>query len=844
MYITYFTAGGILWKGDTMKKKITAVLCLVFTAASFTGCSSDIFRQSFNDRMHSLMKQKSGIITDANYINYRTDLAAGNIRDGFYYNADSPVVPENRDIPAHVGKACVSFAENSRLNVHYFTDENLEFEITDTSENGIFLGPGEKIYAVPESPVSSSNGYAFSGFRIYQIDNGSRKLLSEGYDADNALVYTVPEQCGGLEIAVEPVGGYKKSFVTLSDYYVNDTFKQVEVNGIWRINGTECQAGKNETDSVGSYTVSYEYDPDKYFFVASEPTCYSQDDSHVMFSRVSATDDISEYSVEVHPFISTVLTAENNISAEVNGISAGSYIKGQDIVLDRLKFGDTIVVSSSKKDSIQYDTDVLSLVKADDTFAKYTFKVKEPSDDFTFDPSEYKYEHGKIEFKYLGNEINGKISLSAGRKIEYSAVSTDAGYWLPDGENVITVSEDPEETRKAIDSIRFYEKKLVTVNLPQPEAGGTVSYKKGERTLMSASEKMFSGTRITMKFTPWSGWTQNEVSDTFIVSDESDDQTVTFGDTDISGVFRETDEHRPRLTVFADKQVGSDFSFGIRTADISQNNLVWDRKNNTLLDTDTGTSEGITISADGVKQNKNQMIKVTVEKTDQNKNKYTDIIYLDEFPAKKTVEIYSSGEIRTSETYYTDISLKIHTVEKLVYEPKVFENAKVTLKYADTDSKMLLSPGQSTDRDRQVLVSLTPAEHYYISGTGVTNDTYQQKMKFSEFIANADKIDKSYPRKKVCTIDLKTADSYGKVVYTLNGNQVSGVTEVKEDDELIMTYTLENKEYIIYKDFLSAMHDLLSNSPYEKSETITVTSDLDGSTITREDYISVQKKEK
>jgi len=59
-----------------------------------------------------------------------------------------------------------------------------------------------------------------------------------------------------------------------------------------------------------------------------------------------------------------------------------------------------------------------------------------------------------------------------------------------------------------------------------------------------------------------------------------------------------------------------------------------------------------------------------------------------------------------------------------------------------------------------------------------------------------------------------------------------------------MNYTLENKDYIIYKDFLSAMQALLSNSPYEKSEVIKITPDLDGSVIRREDYITVQKKEK
>ena len=91
---------------------------------------------------------------------------------------------------------------------------------------------------------------------------------------------------------------------------------------------------------------------------------------------------------------------------------------------------------------------------------------------------------------------------------------------------------------------------------------------------------------------------------------------------------------------------------------------------------------------------------------------------------------------------------------------------------------------------------------------------------------------------------LDTEDKFGKVTYTLNGTSVSGVTEVREEDELIITYQLEDRNYIIYKDFISAMHDLLTKSPYERSEKIKITAEIDGTTIRREDYITVQKKEK
>ena len=117
-------------------------------------------------------------------------------------------------------------------------------------------------------------------------------------------------------------------------------------------------------------------------------------------------------------------------------------------------------------------------------------------------------------------------------------------------------------------------------------------------------------------------------------------------------------------------------------------------------------------------------------------------------------------------------------------------------------------------------------------------------MKYSDYLLSFEKTDNSHPRKKVCTLTLDTEDKFGKVTYTLNGTSVSGVTEVREEDELIITYQLEDRNYIIYKDFISAMHDLLTKSPYERSEKIKITPEIDGTTIRREDYITVQKKEK
>ena len=547
-----------------MKKKALSALCIAFLMCSVTGCSAVNTGERFKDRINDAVKERSEINSDSDYINYKADLSAGRLTDGHYsYTGFAGVDRSGADDTA--GKAAVSLSQNSMLNVHYYLDEAHKNEITDPYHGFVYLAPGQSLYAVTEKKSGSSpEKYSFSSFRVFSIKDGKKTLVSEEYDTKTGLFFTAPDNCDGLEFSAAPVGKYENKELTLSDYYTDDTFAHIDAEGKWTIGDKEFTAGKAEAGPFGLYTVKYEFDADKYFFVSSEPKYSSLDENTVVFGRASASDDISEYSVELHPYISvTMKTPESNVKIEVNGEAAGSFTKGQDIVIDHLKFGDTIVLNCSKKDVPQYDKTVLSLEKSDDNFAQYTFIVKEQSEDFTFDPADYTFEHGKVTFSYLGNPITGKISLAAGRQIEYSEASADDGYWLPTGNNVITVSEDPEETEKQLEKIRFYEKKLVTVTLPQPSAGGTVIYKKDDRTLTGKTEKMLAGTEIKLILKPWAGWESAADGDTFTVSDESDEQTVTIGDVNVKNIFKEISEHRPKLKVIADKLVGTDMQFTV-----------------------------------------------------------------------------------------------------------------------------------------------------------------------------------------------------------------------------------------------------------------------------------------
>ena len=184
---------------------------------SASGCSSKGgIKRSFERSINKGIEDSSGISSDSTYREYRTMLAGGKIRNNYYYDENTPVLSldeQDSDMPS--AGARVSFSGSNFLNVRYFTDENMENEITDPEKNIIYLEPGQKLYAVTELSASAVSGtYQFTEFRIYEHTGGSSKLISSGYDEETGLIYTVPDDCAGLDISVEPAGEYRKKSIS------------------------------------------------------------------------------------------------------------------------------------------------------------------------------------------------------------------------------------------------------------------------------------------------------------------------------------------------------------------------------------------------------------------------------------------------------------------------------------------------------------------------------------------------------------------------------------------------------------------------------------------------------
>ena len=215
-----------------------------------------------------------------------------------------PEIQENDPAKDNEGKCLISLANNEYLTCEYRTDSNKVY--TDS----VYLEMGESLYIDSVSVENrNSNLYEFSMFRIWEYDqNGIRG--SKPYatvKTQNGLILTVPKDFSGSGFAIEPVGEYTNRHIEVSAYYLNDVkAKQILDAGTWRVNDKQFK-GSTDISPVDPYRLEYDYSNYKndYYFVGSNPECwFSKDDEYsVIFKEASSTDMSTDYSVQLHPYI-------------------------------------------------------------------------------------------------------------------------------------------------------------------------------------------------------------------------------------------------------------------------------------------------------------------------------------------------------------------------------------------------------------------------------------------------------------------------------------------------------------------------------------------------------------
>lgn len=855
-----------------MRAKIVAVVVLAVTLSGCTGIQKYI---------QSKIQDNSGILKREEYLIYQQYQSEGKIGTDNYYQENYPEEDYPEEFSAKDGAIKISFAKNNNLETSYFEDEECTVPL---SESDCYLSPGDIIYAnisVKDGVYSSS--YEFSELRIYEIrEDGSRKLNSSvsAAESNGTIKLMIPENCDADALVLEPIGKYLPRLITLHDFQKDANGAEQELDGLWTVNSSVYSIGNAEIGSVDSYIVSYQFDPEEYFYVSSSPEYFHLDveDGQIIFKQRKASDETSEYSVELHPYLVFTMISDVSRNVSINGGNNQSVLANHEIQLgvnEKLKYGDTFTVQTDSewKDLENCPNPVVQNIgRTREGGYIYTMLVNSPDGMFEFDPSDYLYEHGTILFSYLGKPVTGPMTLVKGSRLYYEADSAEEGYWLPESEEVpsLLVGEQDETVRR-LKEIHFVPKVKVTVQLPQPEYGGKIAYYLNGKLIDGDQCETTSGAEISMDFSPWEGWQCTETDGEIYKVADQKNQIVSVNGLTVDTLFKEDDAHKPILTVLLEKSVEQMY-VGVSAAGISEAGAQYSEWNitkafekNAEKYTPTGelklvngekigTQLPIRLSLKNRAILTGQAVRIQIEKTYQNEKKkpvkITETWYLNDLTKKNApIEIYNTAELEKHDVKYDSIQIRIGVVEVQKFgfqseneEIKSRRDSNIIVSVYDNDANRRLNVGNFVEPSSKVTVSISPKPGFYITGSKVSNDKFiSDEMSYTEYLKRVDDLVENHPAKKYCTIMLEPAEDFAKATYRLDGKVVSDRVQAKEGQKLQLEYEIIDADYS-FKTPQGGVFGL-GSSDKKATKTISITSEMDGKTISNENFhIEVVKR--
>lgn len=831
-----------------MKKIVTLLSTLIILLLA--GCAR------FDSYLEKQIEEKSGVANDPDFKAYEAYSNSGSLdQDGYYLQEAFETDPSDEAVPADVTR--VTFAKNEYIKAQFYADPGLSSPLSST---GGFFREGDCIYAAAALEKNApSSTYAFSGFRIAEIDSdGNSYPLREVAPGESALVLQIGEQDIGKELSIIPLGKYLPRTISFNDSYLDNEEKEHSLSGTWTINGSPVSGVTAEINPVSSYVITYQFDSDQYFFVSSEPNClYARnEDGVVVFNKREATDETLDYSVLLHQYVTVNLKSNQHRWVSMDNGYEHEVSANSSYEIKHLRYGEKIVLTTdvewkelkNSKNPILLSSEKLE--QGGQTAYRYTLIVPQKDGQFIFDPADYNYAHGELVFSCFGEEATTVQYLSQGSQIHYEQKeSKNTDYILPQGDHVITVTT-PEETKKALESITFVEKARVTVQLRQPAYGGRIEYFVNGSRINTTEYKGDSGTRITMKFYPWEGWITNyKNGEEYQIKSAPDIQAVSFD----KPVFIESPEHKPLLEVVLKKSVGSGLRFEFAASGLNRKDYQyeseWYRSDYTIVKSQPiGTEKGVTISISNGAIQSGTAIKIQVEMMGEDKSgvktqKVTKSYYrlinnLAENIAP--IDIYESATMGSSDVWYKNIKITISLVDVVEYvAPRTPAKGIVTIRNAQTGET--LKPGNILEGSEKVTVTISAYNGYYVDGSNTKNGVYQTTTTFEKCVAGIQKMVDDHPVRKYCKISLNANDPHGTCIFKYAGKVVSGTINVKPGEAVTLEYSITDPKYVIdgATGFLGSP---LGKNDKEVKKDLTITGEYDGKTLTTESFGIVVKK--
>ena len=804
------------------------------------GCSK------LDEKTKEAIKEKSGISDTEQYVEAKNLVSEGKIDE----NGN---IRESKEEITRTGDIHLTFSQNNNIVTKYYYDKDKKELITGSDA---YINRGDSIYVDCRIEEDKKNWYSFDKFDIvaYEDDVKTMNDIIIKYD-DGKYVLSVPKDGVANEYLVEPCGTHKKWDIELKVMCDNDADGVQSIDeGEWTIDDKTYKNSK--TISVNpneAYIVSFKYDENKYFLKSAVPECnyYNEEYGILIFPQINNENFVNNYKITLHKYLSVDLISETSRKIKINGLDEETLPANQKKSLNKMRYGSVVKVwTDSLWDSLENNKELLvrSVNQVNNGY-EYVLFVPNIGNEFEFDPNKYKRkEHGSIKFSCFGKEINEKISLAQGTKIYFETETVDDGYELYSSYSYIEVGEK-EETEEKLNSIVFTAKQMVTVNLEQPEYGGKINYYINGNQTYALKAQVENGTKIKMTFMPWEGWVLIPgVVDGYIYeTTKEQNQSIKVDGHSVNTIFSETEEHKPELYVVLDESVGESLSYNVKASGLNQEKFNYEsaflRGELTIIDgIKIGTEKEIEYSFSNKALMTGKAFKVIVEKKRKDINETEEeCIYITKANSNPTpIKIYGGDYPGYTLKWYKEIRIKVSIVD--IYEVKKYSMDNACLKILDSKTQRVLREGDIIEPDTEVIIQLIPAEGYYIIEQVVSDEVYSEKMKYSKYVDNFDKISNDHWAKKYITIYLDRSDPFATYEYYLDGTNVTNQSKliVKKGQTIKLKYTINGNDT---HTLIDGDGVLMLEDDKVSTEEIKAKFEMDGKTLTRKDFNILLKGE-
>jgi hypothetical protein len=280
-----------------MRKRGILLLGVCIIALSGCGNKRDVVSAALNSYIEQSIMSDSNIEEDQNFQQYEKLSQEKRINNEGFYTSDEVDYSAVEDADA----IHVTFAKNSYMTIQYFDDPALTNELD--AENGVYLHQGDCIYAkVLEVLNPSTEAYFFDGFEVWEFDEtGKKRQQLQSEEFQNDLVYQIPAEYNGGEIAIVPLGKFADRTITFRAFCVDNNGVEQDGIGSWIINGNEVDGDSISINAVETCTAKYKYDVNSYEYVNSSPKCLNNDAEagFVEFEEYEADQNHDSFTVEL-----------------------------------------------------------------------------------------------------------------------------------------------------------------------------------------------------------------------------------------------------------------------------------------------------------------------------------------------------------------------------------------------------------------------------------------------------------------------------------------------------------------------------------------------------------------